>query len=273
MSTAPTAPTARTDLVDLPAAEAIPRLMEEHGRKLFGLGLRLCGSPEDAEELVQEIFLNAFRKWDQFEGRAKPTTWLYTIASRACMRKHRKRAGEPDHIASLSALIPNEDTTVPDIPSTEDGPFEDRLQREVQNNVEAALGKIPPDFRMALVLKDIADLSLVEIGQILDLKPETVKTRVYRARLAMRKQLAAALPQRAVKNPEAPPICMDLLHAKLEAVDRGVPFPVPDEFISDRCQSFFGTLDVTHDCCRRMGQGQVPDAARARIAQRLQLAS
>lgn len=250
---------------DLPAEEAIPRLMEEHGGKLFGLGLRLCGSPEDAEELVQEIFLNAFRKWDQFEGRAQPTTWLYTIASRACMRKHRKRAGEPDHIASLSALLPNEDSTVPDIPSLDQGPFEDHLQHEIQAAVEAALVEIPPDFRMALVLKDIADLSLAEIGEILDVKPETVKTRVHRARLALRKQMAQALPQRPVENPQAPPICLDLLHAKLEAVDRGVPFPVPDEFISDRCQSFFDTLDVTRECCRQIGHSGLPESARRTV--------
>lgn len=257
----------------LSADEAIPRLMEEHGGKLFGLGLRLCGSPEDAEELVQEIFLNAYRKWDQFEGRAQPTTWLYTIATRACTRKHRKRAGEPAHIASLSGFVPDESSTVPDIPSPADGPFEDRLRSEVRSSVESALMRIPQNFRMPLVLKEVAELSLEEIGQILDVKPQTVKTRVHRARLALREQMADSLPQRPVENPDAPPICVDLLLAKLEAIDRGAPYPVPPEFVSDRCKSFFQTLDLTHEVCREIGRGEMPPDARARIEAHIEAAA
>ncbi len=262
-----TAPSVET-LRGLSADEAIPQLMEAYGGRLFGLGLRLCGSPEDAEELVQEIFLAAFRKWDQFEGRSEPSTWLYTIATRACLRKHRKRAGEPAHIGSLSDMLPADEPTVPDLPSLDGSPFDARVRAEVQEILEAALVEIPDDFRMALILKDIAELSLVEIGRILDVKPETVKTRVYRARLALRREIASALPQRAVANPDAPPICLDLLTAKLEAIDRGVPFPVPDEFISDRCRSFFDTLDLTRDCCQRIGEGELPAAAMERIQQR-----
>jgi RNA polymerase sigma-70 factor (ECF subfamily) len=260
---------APSEFAELPAEEAIPRLMEEHGGRLFGLGLRLCGSPEDAEELVQEIFLNAFRKWDQFEGRAQPSTWLYSIASHACMRMQRRRAGEPARFDSLSDLIPNESLTVPDLPASDGTPFDDRVQSEIQSAVETALLDVPPDFRIALILKDIADLSLAEIGQILGIKPETVKTRVHRARLAMRKSLADALPQRPLRDPEAQPICLDLLTAKQEAVDRGVPFPVPDEFLSDRCQSFFHTLDLTRQSCRRIGETEIPASTLARMERRI----
>jgi RNA polymerase sigma-70 factor (ECF subfamily) len=63
-----------------PAETAIPRLMAEHGAKIYQLGLRLCGKPPDAEDLAQETFLQAFRKWGQFEGRAEESTWLFTIA-------------------------------------------------------------------------------------------------------------------------------------------------------------------------------------------------
>ena len=64
------------------ADEEIPRLVEEHGGKMFGLAKRMCRTVEQAEDLVQETFLQAYRKWDQFEGRSSPATWLYTIASR-----------------------------------------------------------------------------------------------------------------------------------------------------------------------------------------------
>ncbi len=247
----------------LPADEAIPALFAEHGGRLFGLGLRLCGSPEDAEELVQDIFLTAFRSWDQFEGRSKPTTWLYTIATRACMRKHRKRAGEPDTLQSLDALVPHDESTVPALDEAD--PFERRVRSEIQERIETALTSVPPDFRMALVLKDIAELSVAEVATVLGIKEATVKTRVYRARLALRKALAESLPQRPVVDPDAPPICRDLLLAKLDALDRGVDFPLAKELLSDRCGSFFRTLDLTREACRRIGEGTIPSKIRERL--------
>ena len=253
------------ELVSPSAADAVSALLDEHGGKLYGLSLRLCGSREDAEELVQEIFLTAFRKWDQFEGRSEPTTWLYTIASRACMRKHRKRAGEPETIESLAELVPNDESTVPALASQEDSPYEERVRREVQEQVEEALGEVPQDFRMALILKDIAELSLADVASVLGIKVETAKTRIYRARLALRRAMANSLPQRAVRDPQAPPVCRDLLLAKLDTLDRGVGFPVAAEFLSDRCESFFRTLDLTREACRRIGSGDIPAAVRARI--------
>lgn len=247
------------------ATQAITVLMNQHGGKLFGLSLRLCGSHEDAEELVQDIFLTAFRKWDQFEGRSKATTWLYTIASRACIRKHRKRAGEPTSIASLEELVPGDESTVPEVVADAESPYDHQVRRQIQESVERALEDVPQDFRMALILKDIADLSLAEVAVVLGIKPETAKTRVYRARLALRESIANSMPQRAVRDPGAPPICRDLLLAKLDTLDRGVEFPLAPEFLSDRCSSFFKTLDLTREACSRIGQGEVPAAARLRI--------
>ncbi len=63
--------------------------------RLFRIAVRMCGRADEAEDLVQDTLLQAFRKWDQFEGRADPATWLYTIAGRLCQRRHRRRAGEP----------------------------------------------------------------------------------------------------------------------------------------------------------------------------------
>ncbi len=247
------------------ADQAITTLMSQHGGKLFGLSLRLCGSREDAEELVQDIFLTAFRKWNQFEGRSEPTTWLYTIAARACMRKQRKRAGEPTSLESLEALVPNDGSTVPEVATDVRSPYERRVQKEVQEAVERALDEIPPHFRMALILKDIADLSLAEVAAILGIKEQTAKTRVYRARLALRKSMASSLPQRSLRDPGAPPICRDLLLAKLDTLDRGVEFPLAPEVLTDRCKSFFKTLDLTREACRRIGQGEIPAVARTRI--------
>ncbi len=260
---------------DLPAGQAIPRLVDAHGGRLYGLGLKLCGNPEDAEDLVQEIFLQAYRKWDQFEGRSDPSSWLYTIGARACQRMHRRRSGEPAHLEPLADLLPQEGEIVPD-PEAE-GPFDAQLRREAREVLDRALQSLPPDFRLTLVLKDIAELSVAEVAAILGVKEATVKTRVHRARLALRKALVAELPlgrrggdgrgrragpEASSEHPRA--VCLDLLRAKQEALDRGTEFPVPDEVVCDRCRALFGSLDLTRDLCREL-DGELPPELRRLI--------
>lgn len=250
-------------LADVPREIALPRLVAAQGGRLYQIGLRFCGSPEEAEDLVQETFLQAFRKWHQFEGRSDPATWLYSIAVRICQRRHRRRAGEPAHIASLSELLPAASAGVPDLPSPDAGPLEARLRSEAREVVEAAIARLPTPFRLALVLKDIAELSVDEVAQVLGLKPATVKTRVHRARLQLRRDLSETLSQRAAPPPDhAQRVCLDLLHAKQQALDRGVPFPVPQEELCTRCAALFATLDLAQGACHEMGQGPLPTPVR-----------
>ena len=243
------------------ATAAVSQWMEQYGGKIYGLGLRLCGSPEEAEDLVQETFLQAFRHWDQFEGRSAPSSWLFSIAARVCKRRHRRRAGEPARLEPLEDLLPSGEPDVPDVPDRGEGPLEEQLRREAQETVAAALARLPMAFRLPLVLKDIADLSVPEIAAVLGIREATVKTRVHRARLALRRELARLLPRR----PAPPPnhdrgVCLDLLHAKQEALDRGVELPVPPGELCSRCRSLFLTLDLTQEACHAIGQGTLPPA-------------
>ncbi len=82
------------------------RLYRDHVDRIYRLAQRLCGHSDDARDLVQETFLNAFRKFKQFRGEAQVSTWLYTIASRACLRMRRRRKGEPERELSLEEFIP-----------------------------------------------------------------------------------------------------------------------------------------------------------------------
>ena len=117
-----------SDISSEPAQEAIPRLFEDHGELLYNLGLKFCGTEDEAQDLVQEVFLLAFDRWDQFDGRSKPTTWLYTIAARACQRLHRRRAGEPEHMDSFEELLPGRQAYVPDLCSSAGDAFDEKIQ-------------------------------------------------------------------------------------------------------------------------------------------------
>ncbi len=249
-----------------PAEVAIPRLLDAHGGRIYALALRLCRRPEDAEDLVQEIFLQAFRKWEQFDGRSSPTTWLFTIAVRACQRMHRRRAGQPQRIESLDELMPFNEARLATVPPDQKHGAGERAQREAVERVEEAIASLPAEFRLPLVLKDIVELPVADVATALRLKPATVKTRLHRARLRLRRALIETLPRR-----DGPPaayakqVCLDLLRAKQDALDRGVPFPVGGEVICERCRSIFATLDWTNDLCGQIAQGELPTHLRQRL--------
>lgn len=255
---------------DKSPATAIPELLERHGNQIYGLGLKMCGSPQDAEDLVQETFLQAFRKWSQFEGRSAPSTWLYRIAARLCWRSKRKRSGEPPRLDRL-ALLPNEDEPVVDVPAVVETADEILERVETREMVERALLALPTHFRLPLVLKEIMELSTDEAADVLGIKPATVKTRVHRARLYLGKELRDHLPKT-----EAPPrdhsrqMCLDLLSAKQQAMDRNVPFPVPQTELCSRCRSLFTTLDLARDACLRISRGKLPDSLRETLIQQMQ---
>ena len=250
----------------------MPHLLKLHGDRLFALARRICGHAEEAQDLVQETFVQAWRKWDQFAGRSDPVVWLYTIARHACQRMHRKRSGEPAKIESLDAPNLFGQSRMAIVPSGIDE-FDDHVRREQRDAVGAAITALPEEFRMALVLKDIVGFSVAEVASILDLKQATVKTRVHRARMRLRDVIARGLPQR-----ELPPaaysrqVCLDLLKAKQDSLDRGVPMPNADEIICDRCQAVFSTLDLTHDVCGRIADDRMSERMRAVLLQELQTA-
>lgn len=241
---------------------AVELLLDLHGDRLHAIGTRLCRSRDDADDLVQETFLQAFRKWTQFEGQRDPMSWLYTIAARACRRMHRRRAGEPAEKLSLDAGDPFADRLVAVADATGDA----AVRAERRARIEAAIVALPMAQRMPLVLKDVIGFETAAIAAILGIAPATVRTRVHRARMMLRGALSRALSKRAL-----PPaaytrqVCYDLLRTKQAALDRGVPMPGGDRLVCDRCKAVFATLDLGRDLCAELAAGRMPAELRRRI--------
>jgi RNA polymerase sigma-70 factor (ECF subfamily) len=257
-----------------PADVAVAELMDRHGGRLYSLGLRFCGNDDEAQDLVQDTFLLAFRKWDQFEGRSDPATWLYRIAARVCQRRHRKRSGEPRQLEPLEKLLPSGDRAVVDVAATGDGPAELLAKRERRAALEAAIASLPGKFRLPLVLKEIVELSVSDVARILGIKEATVKTRLHRARLQLAKELRRHLPMKAAPPPDhSRRMCLDLLKAKQESLDRGVDFPVANDELCERCRSLFATLDLGRDACRHLSDGELPEELRELILREMRASS
>jgi RNA polymerase sigma-70 factor (ECF subfamily) len=174
---------------------------------------------------------------------------------------HRRRAGEPLHIASLAELSPfaEQRMAVPD-----PGP----LRAEAVERVGAAVAALPIAFRLCVVLKEIVGLPVATVARILGIEPATVKTRLHRARLQLRKALAGTLPSRPAADPAyARQVCIDLLRTKQDALDRGVEAPELRDLICERCRSVFATLDQARDACAELARGRMPEGLRRRIAE------
>jgi RNA polymerase sigma-70 factor (ECF subfamily) len=257
----------RTDARETePAEVAITRLLRTHGDRVYRIGLHMCATPEDAEDLVQETFRRAYRNWGQFKGRSAPSTWLYTIATRVAKRQHRRRSGEPRTVTSLYRRLPSGQEAVVEVVSLEESPLEQVVREEAEARLEAMVADLPLRFQLPLVLKEIADFSIAEIAAILGLKRNTVKTRIYRARMAMRKTLVEGPPRRTDLLMESSRrVCLYLLYAKQEARDRGVPFPLPHEELRARCHAVFATLDLSQEVFQRLHEGELPETLRASL--------
>jgi len=251
-----------------PGREAVGRLFDEYGPLVYALGLRMCDTPEAAEDLVQETFLRALSSWEGFEGRSKPSTWLYTIATRTCQRMRRRRAGEPRRLEPIERLLPSGDEGVVQVPSGDD-PSERAALTEA---VRAAVSVLPLDFRLPFVLKEVLEFKVSEIAEILGVRENTVKTRLHRARLKVRSAVAGALPRRPGEPADhSREECLLLLAAKQESLDRDARFPVPDEELCGRCRSVFATLDLGRDICRSLRTGEeLPEAVRERVRRALE---
>jgi RNA polymerase sigma-70 factor (ECF subfamily) len=253
------------------AGEAIPDLLESYGDRIYALGLTLCDNPDNAQDLVQETFLHALESWGSFEGRSQPSTWLHTIAARTCRRMQRRRAGEPRHMESLTRILPSGDEGVIQLPSDDD-PEADAVRHEASDAVLRAVSCLPLDFRLPFVLKEMADLSIAEIAEALDVNPATVKTRLHRARLRVRKELAEAIPSRDAASPDhSREECLALLRAKQESLDHDTHFPIPDDELCERCRSVFDTLDLGRSICRTLACGEMPADVRQALDRALEM--
>lgn len=257
-------PTPRPD--DRAARDAVQRLFRTHGPRIRALALRLCGRDADADDLVQDVFLQAHRKWSQFQGRSEPGTWLYTIAVRACRRHLRRRRTRELRTPTLSSVTPFADRTIADLDPRAPRPAEGAQQVESVRALEHAILQLPEAFRLAITLKDVLEMDTDDVAHVLGVRPQTVKTRVHRARLVLRKALMRQLPQSPAPRPiYERQVCFDLLKAKLAALDTGRRSSIGRQVACDRCRAVFAELDLTQDVCRSLGDDRMPPELRSRI--------
>jgi RNA polymerase sigma-70 factor (ECF subfamily) len=168
---------------------AVRQLVDTYSPRLYNLALRILRNPHDAEDALQETFITALNKLEQFDGRAEFSTWLYRIAVNASLmalrkKRSRRRKEEPIDAPGFEEIRSRElvDWSI--------DPAQALLETEMQQVMESALDKLPAKYRVVFVLRDLEGLSIEETSQTLGISAANVKVRLMRARLFLREALA-----------------------------------------------------------------------------------
>jgi RNA polymerase sigma-70 factor (ECF subfamily) len=168
---------------------AFETLVKQYDRQVFRIAQHITQNREDAQDVVQDAFLKAYEKLDQFQGNSKFYTWLVRIAvNEALMRLRKRRTGK---MVSIDEDVQTEEGSVPrDLAEWRPNPEQEYNQAELADILRKTINGLPPGFRVVFVLRDVEGLSTEETASALGLSVPAVKSRLLRARLQLRERLS-----------------------------------------------------------------------------------
>lgn len=173
--------------------EAFDRFVEHFRAKVFHYSWLMCRNREDAEEVAQETLLKVFENFDHLRQPERVRPWVFQIAKNVCLMKRRKSVFAPSQELSLDDFLPQMDHegrhVKLQIADWSGLPDDQLLQSEMKQVLDRAISELPENYRSVILLRDMEELSTLETAQTLDLTEDVVKTRLHRARLAVRQKL------------------------------------------------------------------------------------
>ena len=175
------------------------RLVDAYSSPIYRLGLRMLGTPQDAEDVLQNTFLNVLTHLSTFEGRSSLSTWLYRIAANEALMLIRKKKPEVNMDDSQAGendegLLPTQFVDWSALPEDE------LLSGEGKKTLDSAIQTLPESMRIVFVLRDVEGLSIKETADALNLTETNVKTRLLRARMFLREQLSTYYGERFIRE-------------------------------------------------------------------------
>ena len=162
--------------------DAFEELVRQYEKRVYAVALRSSGSPEDAADITQEVFLRARRSIESFRGDSGFSTWLFRITMNLCVDHARHKNAQPQ----TQPLVVGEEDAERPIPDTAPTPEEHLENSELGRELAAALDEVSEEHRRIVLLRDVSGLSYTEIAEVLEISEGTVKSRLSRARIALR---------------------------------------------------------------------------------------
>jgi RNA polymerase sigma-70 factor, ECF subfamily len=174
-------------------AVALAEIMRRNNRRLYRAAWGILRDEQDAEDAVQDCYLKAFAALPNFRGEASLSTWLTRIAINEALMRRRKRQAQAAAVGNVIPLRPDESPAAEAVEDPAPSPESAAMRAQLRPYLEEAVGGLPEDQRAVFVLRAMEELSVEETAQILDLKPETVRTRFLRARRKLQERLQREL--------------------------------------------------------------------------------
>jgi RNA polymerase sigma-70 factor, ECF subfamily len=246
--------------------DALEALLKDVQPRIYRFSLKMCGRTEDAQDVLQDTLFAAARTVRGFRGASSVSTWLYTIARSFCIKKRRRSVFTPT-VVSLDA-----DDAAAARTTAAPGPDPERTlaDRELASALEAAIAALEPASREVLVLRDMEGLAADEVAGITGLSVSAVKSRLHRARLAVREQLT---PMTAPFPPSVParghgcPDVLNLLSRHLEGEIAPETCAEMERHVAacPRCHAACASLRETLKLCRTSPPPDVPEPVKESI--------
>jgi RNA polymerase sigma-70 factor, ECF subfamily len=246
--------------------QALEALLGRHEKQVYRFGLRMCGSEEDAKEVLQETLMSAFRGLHAFRGEAELSTWLYQVARTHCLRARRRRVGEPTELQPLDS---------PDATRVEAAtrtPDEASHARQMGEVLQAAILALPEEQRETIILRDVEGLSAEEAARVVGIEVGALKSRLHRARLQLRAHLSTLMGEEAAGGGGGgcPELAQELSAYAAQEIDQATCVRI-EQHMEDcpRCAAACEGLKRTVSLCRRIPGDEVPASVRAAVRQAL----
>ncbi len=248
---------------------ALEELLRRHAPTVYRFGVRMCRNQDDAQDVLQETLIAAVRGIKTFRSEASVSTWLHTIARSFCIKKRRTSKFAPTDVVSFDERIALDAPT--------DAPAPDRAasDREVSRLLESAIDALDETSREVILLRDVEGLTAPEVGEVLGMSVEAVKSRLHRARASVRKRIESALPaaERPSQHPAATgcPDIVSLFSRYLEGEIGAVDCDAMQAHLATckRCEAACGSLKRTLALCRAAPEGDVPAPIQALVRRAL----
>jgi len=177
------------DLIRQNSPESVERALALLQNTVYSFSMKVCGHPEDAEDTMQEVLLKSLPYLPKFENSQALSVWLYKVARNRCLMNRRGAKNARNRHVSLDELMPTEFELEKLLKSTGPDPEVNLLRDETRRRLREAVLKVPPLYRMVLVLHDMEGLSTSEVASVIGVREGTIRVRLHRARLLLRQQL------------------------------------------------------------------------------------
>lgn len=265
------------DLLQRSTPEGVDEALGLLQNTVYSFSMKICGHREDAEDTMQEVLFRSLKHLRKIQDPRALSVWLYTVTRNRCWRMRRKPSGSGRNI-SLDELMPDDTELALLLADAAASPESRAVQADQQERIQEAVLKIPVPLRLVLVLHDMEELTTEETGRVLGLQPGTVRVRLHRARLAVRKQMSLQLHEGIGRRPRArkvtsrggkkrPAECRDLFAKLSEYIDDRVQ-PATCEAMERHiegcpaCVAFLREMRAAIDRCRRVDVSCDPAVAK-----------